>query len=114
MRKITIINNALIFHMILYLAGILYYSNQIELHARATHHSAGRIRGNKTCRSAKRKFNCVVCFYYIPVTVYRYCYSYLINLSLFNYLLRIIITKFNSFIILLLLFRLSSSFSCLV
>lgn len=55
MRKITIINNALIFHMILYLAGVLYYSNQIELHARATHHSAGRIRGNKTCRSAKRK-----------------------------------------------------------
>lgn len=62
----------------------------------------------------ENNFNCVVCFYYIPVTVYRYCYSYLINLSLFNYLLRIIITKFNSFIILLLLFRLSSSFSCLV
>lgn len=55
MRTIFIINNILIFYTILNLAGILYYSNQTELHTGATHHSADRIRGDKTCRSAKRK-----------------------------------------------------------
>lgn len=49
------INDTLIFYTILNLAGVLYYFDQIELHTGATHHSAGRIRSNKTCRSAKRK-----------------------------------------------------------